>query len=58
MTEGVLVQAANNREDTEWMLKVAGSADWITGVVGWVPLMEPSETGRILSEEWDGKLKG
>jgi len=58
VTEGILVQAANTREETEWMLKVAGSADWITGVVGWVPLMEPSETARILSEEWDGKLKG
>jgi len=56
--EGVLVQAANNWEDTEWMLKVAGSVDWIRGIVGWVPLMDVEKTQRILEEDWGGLLKG
>jgi L-fuconolactonase len=58
VTGGVLVQAANNREDTQWMLAVAEAHDWIQGVVGWLPLMEPFATERILSEEWGGLLKG
>jgi L-fuconolactonase len=58
VTEGVLVQAANNWADTKWMLKVAGAHDWIKGVVGWVPLMEPSTTERVLSLEWGSLLKG
>jgi L-fuconolactonase len=58
VTEGILVQAANNREDTEWMLKAAGSVDWITGVVGWLPLMDVEGTRRILEKEWGGLLKG
>lgn len=58
VTEGVLVQAANNWEDTQWMLKVAAAHDWIKGVVGWLPLMEPSVTERVLLEEWGGLLKG
>ena len=58
VTEGVLVQAANNWEDTQWMVKVAEAHDWITGIVGWVPLVDVGETRRILEEEWGGLLKG
>jgi len=52
ITEGILVQAANNPEDTDWMLRVAADADWIKGVVGWVPLQDPLATGRILAEKY------
>jgi L-fuconolactonase len=48
ITEGVLVQAANNFEDTNWMLEVASKNDWITGVVGWVPLDNPAEASKAL----------
>ena len=34
----VLVQAANNFEDTEAMLQQASEHEWIGAVVGWVPL--------------------
>src|SRR5688500_17512849 len=44
VTEGILVQAANNFHDTDWMLKVALENDWITGVVGWLPLVDPQKT--------------
>ncbi|MGZ3853013.1 MAG: amidohydrolase family protein [Flavisolibacter sp.] len=50
--QGVLVQAANNYEDTNWMLQVAAENDWIKGVVGWLPLMDSTETGKVLGEKY------
>jgi L-fuconolactonase len=43
------VQAANNKEDTDWMLDTASRSEWIKGVVGWLPLMDPKETNSLLS---------
>ncbi len=50
VTGGVLVQAANNREDTDWMLRVAARSGWIKGVVGWLPLQDPVAAGWALEE--------
>jgi len=50
ITGGVLVQAANNFEDTNWMLQVANATGWIKGVVGWMPLKNPSFTATALKE--------
>jgi L-fuconolactonase len=50
VTEGVLVQAANNLEDTDWMLKVAANSNWIKAVVGWLPLMDTTATEKALDE--------
>jgi L-fuconolactonase len=58
VTGGVLVQAANSWEDTQWMLRTAGEHEWIRGVVGWLPLEDPDATARLLEESWgarDGK---
>lgn len=52
VTEGVLVQAANNFEDTDWMLEVAEHTSWITGVVGWLPLMDPEAAERALTKKY------
>jgi L-fuconolactonase len=52
ITTGVLVQAANNLEDTNWMLEVARNTDWIKGVVGWLPLEDPSATEQLLENEY------
>jgi len=52
ITEGVLVQAANNFEDTDWMLNVAERTGWITGVVGWLPLTDTASTGKALEEKY------
>jgi len=49
---GVLVQAANNFQDTDWMLEVAEKNNWIKGVVGWLPLENPSECKRFLNEKY------
>jgi L-fuconolactonase len=50
INDGVLVQASNNVEDTDWMLEVADKTDWIKGVVGWLPLMNPAETEMLLND--------
>jgi L-fuconolactonase len=52
ITDGILVQAANNFEDTDWMLEVAEKIEWIKGVVGWLPLIYPSETAKALGETY------
>lgn len=49
ITEGILVQAAGNTEDTDHMLQVALNTSWISGVVVWLPLENPAETERQLT---------
>ena len=49
VTDGILVQAANNFEDTDTMLEVADRTDWIKGVVGWLPLLDPVAMGKPLA---------
>ncbi len=44
----VMVQAANSYEDTASMLLHADYNEWIIGVVGWMNLLDPEETGRRL----------
>lgn len=44
----VLVQAADSVADTAAMLAQAEAHDWITGVVGWVPLDRPEEAATVL----------
>jgi L-fuconolactonase len=44
----VLVQSANSYEDTVSMLTQAEDYDWIGAVIGWVPLLEPSQARRDL----------
>ena len=52
ITGGVLVQAAGNYEDTEWMFQTAQNTEWIQGVVAWLPLMNPSAAQKKLEEEY------
>lgn len=52
ITAGILVQAANNFEDTDWMLHTASQHDWIKGVVGWLPLMDPDATVKALHNKY------
>ncbi|HEV9035354.1 MAG TPA: amidohydrolase family protein [Puia sp.] len=60
VTHGVLVQAAYNLEDTDWMIRVAETHPWIAGVVGWLPLEDPSATAALLERDYvtGGLLKG
>ena len=46
--KAVLVQSADNVEDTLNMLEVARGQDRVAGVVGWLPLEDPRATERLL----------
>ncbi len=52
ITQGILVQAANNFGDTDWMLEVAAKTNWVDGVVGWLPLMQPNKVMQALNEKY------
>ena len=56
ITEGVLIQAANNFEDTDYMLEVAAGSDWIKGVVGWLPLMDPRGMESAFAEKYHSNI--
>lgn len=46
------MQAANNLEETDWMLEVAAQTPWLQGVVGWLPLTDPARTEQLLTEKY------
>ncbi|WP_119079197.1 amidohydrolase family protein [Chitinophaga alhagiae] len=52
VTSGILVQAANHVKDTELMLEAARAHPCMAGVVGWLPLTDPAETGRLLESRF------
>lgn len=50
VTGTVLVQSADNDEDTEHMFAVAADAPVVLGIVGYVPLHEPERAAQRLAE--------
>lgn len=48
---GILVQAANNFEDTDYMLQTTAVTPGISGVTGWLPLESPDATATA----WENK---
>jgi L-fuconolactonase len=46
----VLVQAADNAAETRLLLATASSADFVAGVIGWVPLDEPERLKELICE--------
>lgn len=54
----VAVQAQQDVEETRWLLDVAGTADDILGVVGWVPLIERDVDGLLEELATHPKLRG
>jgi L-fuconolactonase len=54
----VAVQARQSREETDWLLSLAGGSQAILGVIGWAPIASrqfPAELERLRGES---KLKG
>ncbi|MBM3525627.1 MAG: hypothetical protein FJX57_21980, partial [Alphaproteobacteria bacterium] len=47
---GILVQAANDRRDTELMLEAMSEHSWILGVVGWLDLMRGARVEETAAE--------
>jgi L-fuconolactonase len=54
----ISVQARQSIEETEWLLEMAAARDWIAGVVGWAPLVDPAVGGVLERLAADPKLKG
>ena len=56
----VCVQAADALAETEFLLDQAARAEWVAGVVGWVPLADPPATSRALERyaEPGSRLRG
>jgi L-fuconolactonase len=50
----VLVQAADNLEDTDNMLRTARRHPRVAGVVGWVPITDPIAAGSAL-DNWSAE---
>ena len=54
----VTVQARQNREETDTLLRYAAENNFIRGVVGWVPLTSPDLDGELNRLQGEKKLKG
>lgn len=54
----VLVQAADDLDDTLFMLEVAAASARVAGVVGWVPLLDPTGAERVLDRWRDQPIVG
>lgn len=52
VTAMVLVQSANNLEDTHWMFEVAQKYNEVVAVVGWLPLQDPGKVHQLLQESF------
>ncbi len=50
VASAVVIQAINCKEETAFLLDIAGRHDWICGVVGWLPLMRPREVEVALEQ--------
>ncbi|SFE52726.1 amidohydrolase family protein [Thermoflexibacter ruber] len=50
VSHAILVQAANSLEETDFMLLSARQKDFVVGVVGWLPLLEPAQTALFLEK--------
>jgi L-fuconolactonase len=48
----VLVQAANSYADTDHMLALASTFEWIGAVIGWVPLLDAREAAKTLDDKY------
>lgn len=51
INSAILVQAEDSLRDTDYLLAVASAHQWVAGVVGWVPLDEPSAAEAAL-DRW------
>lgn len=54
----VLVQAADDPDDTRFMLEIAAADARVAGVVGWVPLLDPIGAERALAGWHDQPIVG
>jgi L-fuconolactonase len=58
VSEAMLVQAQQTVDDTRWLLAIADRDDLVAGVVGWVPLADPSVDDVLALLRLHPKLRG
>ena len=58
VTKTVLVQASNSLAETRWLLGLARRNQFITGVVGWVDLIDPHLDRTLVELTSDSHFKG
>src|SRR5215216_4367177 len=58
VTQTVLVQASNSAAETRWLLELADSNNFITGVVGWVDLTSTDIDAQLDELSAHPKFKG
>ena len=56
-TGTVVVQARQTLIETDWLLNLSSSDDFVRGVVGWVPLIDPAVHGQLERVTAHKKLK-
>jgi L-fuconolactonase len=54
----VIVQAEESEAETDYIIGLARSTEWIAGVVGWVPLADPAATAAALDRHAGSPLVG
>lgn len=50
----VCVQAADTEDETAFLLEQAAGVDWVAGIVGWVPLVDPEATESAVERHLGG----
>ncbi|HEX8547448.1 MAG TPA: amidohydrolase family protein [Cytophagaceae bacterium] len=50
VTSAVLVQATNQLKESDWLLSLSESHNWIEGAIIWLPLMDPQACERALEK--------
>jgi len=58
VTGTVAVQARQSKQETAWLLELAGKSELIRGVVGWAPLIDKNVAAYLEQVSEDPKLKG
>jgi len=58
ITGVISIQARQNIEETDWLLKLAGENNFIYGIVGWLPLIDPKNETLLEKYSSDPYLKG
>lgn len=54
----ISVQARQTVEETRWLLELADQNDFVKGVVGWVPLVDPNASALLEKFAGNKKLRG
>lgn len=56
--KAISVQARQTLAETQWLLELAAQFSFIAGVVGWVPLTDPSVEEKLVELASNSRLKG